>query len=285
MLYPCTKEAFDRHVDFAYALASDLTKSGYPTYCDGIKTKAMFVERSLKAFARRTEQMLLFVCEGTVQGLIHCYWLPEDHYLGTVSFLIQNGMEQALSEFLAWARENFRGYDLFLGFPAENQAAVQFLADHGFACIEDDCNNTAFLDRCGEIPKVGGLVQIGKENYESFRSLHRKTEGDMYWNSDRILEDLESWTILVKEEGGQPQGAIYYRACGDKWFEIFGIDRRDDAHDSELLQALLYGALQSAKDRGGRVMTFFCDKEDEEKVKECGFVCVGNHLCYTIRLE
>ena len=47
--------------------ASDLTKSGYPTYCDGVKTKEMFVKRSVKAFERENEQMLLFELEGEVQ--------------------------------------------------------------------------------------------------------------------------------------------------------------------------------------------------------------------------
>ncbi|MBQ1877742.1 MAG: hypothetical protein II161_02905, partial [Erysipelotrichaceae bacterium] len=80
MLRLCSKEEFDKYVDFAYDLALDVTKSGYPTYCDGVKTKEMFIERSLKAFDRETEQMLLFELEGEVQGLIHYYWIPDDLY-------------------------------------------------------------------------------------------------------------------------------------------------------------------------------------------------------------
>ena len=38
MLRLCSKEEFDQYVDFAYDLALDVTKSGYPTYCDGVKT-------------------------------------------------------------------------------------------------------------------------------------------------------------------------------------------------------------------------------------------------------
>ena len=60
MLLECTKNDFEKYKDFAYALALDLSKSGYPTYRDGIKTKAMFAERLLKAFDREDEQILLF---------------------------------------------------------------------------------------------------------------------------------------------------------------------------------------------------------------------------------
>ncbi len=45
MLRLCEKDEFDQYIDLAYELALDLTRSGYPTYCDGIKTKKMFVER------------------------------------------------------------------------------------------------------------------------------------------------------------------------------------------------------------------------------------------------
>ena len=43
MLRFCSKEDFLQYADFAYALALDVTKSGYPTYCDGVKTKTMFL--------------------------------------------------------------------------------------------------------------------------------------------------------------------------------------------------------------------------------------------------
>lgn len=284
MLRLCTKDEFNRYIDFAYELALDLTKSGYPTYCDGIKTKTMLVERALKAFERETEQMLLFELEGEVQGLIHCYWLPDDQYLDTCLFLINRETEQAISEFLAYAKENFPGYDLFLGFPAENRSALRFLAGHGFECIENDYNNTAFLDELGAIPENDRIVRIGRESYRLFQRLHEQIEGDMYWNSERIYHDLENWTIFVKEKDGIPQGAVYYTDVKDGWFEIFGIDVDQGRYDPALYKELLYAALLDARSRNGKVMTFFCEEEYEETAKECGFKCVGNYLCHKLHL-
>ena len=285
MLRSCSKNEFDQYSDFIYELATDLTKSGYPTYCDGIKTKVKFVERSLKAFERDTEHMLLFVYEGEVQGMIHYFWIPEDHYLQTICFNISKAMELALSEFLAYVGERFKGYDVFLRFPAENKSAVNFLAEQGFECIENDYNNTAFLDKLDEIPENSDLVRIEKGNYEKFESLHSQTEG--YWNSERILADLDNWIILVKEKDGEPQGAVYYRALAlvDGWFEIYGIDMDHEDHDPELFKELLNAALLDAKRRNGRFMTFFCDEEYEKATMECGFMCVGNNLCYEAHLE
>ena len=285
MLRVCSKNEFEKYIDFAYELATDLTKSGYPTYCDGIKTKEMFVERSLKAFERETEEMLLFEQEGEVQGFIHYYWIPEDHYLDTTGFNINRAMEQALSEFLTFVGKRFKGYDLFLGFPAENKSAVNFLAGQNFECIEDDYNNTAFLDKCNNIPESNDLIRIGKENYDSFKVLHKQIEGDIYWNSERIFADLDNWVIFVKERDGKTQGAVYYMDALDGWFEIFGIDLNNNEYHPEVFKELLNAALLHAKSRGGKVMTFFCNEEGEKAAMECGFTCIGNYRCYKTHLE
>ena len=176
MLRLCSETEFERYADFAYELASDLTKSGYPTYCDGIKTKDMFLERARKAFACEEEQMLLFESEGRIQGFILMYWLPKDRYLSTSLFLTNTETEEALSDFLAYTRDKFRGYDLFLGFPAENQLAIHYLERQGFACIEDDYNNTAYLEQLTPVVHNQEVLKIGKENYARFRLLHSQFE-------------------------------------------------------------------------------------------------------------
>lgn len=285
MLRECTKSEFEQNIEFAYGLAMDRTRSGYPAYYDGIKTKEMFIRRALKAFERDTEQMLVFERDDSVQGLIHFYWIPEDRYLQTIGFNIAAGTEQALSEFIAYIGHRFREYDAHFGFPAENREAVGFLARQGFACIENDYNNTAFLDRCGEMPENDGLIRIGRENYDVFRVIHSRMDGGMYWNSDRMLDALEEWAIFVSEKGGEPRGAVYYRQCGEGWYEIYGIDIDQEKHDPELFRELLNAALRDAKRRDGRAMTFFCEEEYEKAALECGFECVGNYLCYKTHLE
>ena len=285
MLRLCSREEFDRYIDFAYELATDLTKSGYPTYCDGIKTKEMFIARCLKAFDRDTEEILLFEHEGTVQGLIQLYWIPEDLYLSTNVFNINKATEQALTEFLAYAGEKFKGYDLYLGFPAENKTAVEYLSGQGFECIENDYNNTAYLDKINPVPESSRTIRIDQNNYDRFRVLHEQIEGDMYWNSGRIYENLNDWIIYVNEKDCKPQGAVYYTDADDGWYEIFGIDIDQDQYDPELFKELLNTALYDTKHRNGRTMTFFCEKEYEKITTECGFFCVGNYLCYKTHIH
>ena len=114
--------------------------------------------------------------------------------------------------------------------------------------------------------------------------MHSQFEENMYWNSARIYEKLENWSIFLEEKDGEPRGAVYYTAAGDAWYEIFGVDMNRREYDPQLLKKLLSAALLDAKCKGGNVMTFFCDEAYEEAAKECGFHCVGNYRCYLMHL-
>lgn len=284
MLRKCSKSEFEQNIDFSYLLATDLTKSGYPTCCDGIKTKEWFIERSLKAFECENEEMLVFEYDGEIQGFIHYYWIPDDKYLSTISFNINYVVGKALEEFIAFAGNCFKGYELYLGFPGENRDAVECLHQNGFELIEDDYNNTAFLTNRTINPTEEGIVRIVRKNYALFQTLHSQADSDMYWNTDRIFSALDDWIIFVGMTDGEPQGAVYFTAADDGWFEIFGIDMKENKFDCELFRRLLNAALGEAMQRGARFMTFFCDEEGEAIVKEAGFTCIGKYLCFKTRL-
>lgn len=284
MLRKCTQQEFEKYADFVYQLALDPAKSGYLCYSDGIKTKAMFLEQSQRALGADTEEILLFEYNGVVEGWIHYYCIPEDKYLSTESFAIAHHTAIALQEFLDLLQARYKGYDLFLGYDKKNCAAIDFLASNGFVCIEDDYNTNAFLERYSPIAAPNDVVRITKDNYDLFRTLHRKVENDMYWNSDRIYEDMDNWVIFAKICQGEAVGSVYCMTGDDEWFEIFGIDRKDDAFDAALVGDLLAKALNTAKELGGKYMSFFCDKQEQTVADRLGFVCVGEYVCYKKQL-
>lgn len=116
--------------------------------------------------------------------------------------------------------------------------------------MEEDFNNAVSAKKCKIKSTSDGIVLITKENYAYFRKLHTQQEGDMYWNSDRIYADLEHWVLLVKLANDEPVGAVYYMNAETDWFEIFGIDMKDGAYDSDLFGELIKAALNDAKRRG-----------------------------------
>lgn len=285
MLRVCTVQEYTALVDNMYDLALDRSKSGYPSYCDGIKTKEMFLERSKRAFSEKEEELLLFEYNGTVEGWIHYFWLPEDRYLSTVSFLVRSHTAQALKEFLEMARGKFGGYELYLGYSAENTEAVSFLSASGFELIEKSNNNTAFLREYTALPDGEDVLRITKENFEWFRPLHSQAEEDMYWNSDRIYAALDRWIIFVRLRNGEPMGSVYFLNTDTDWYEIFGVDMKDNSFDAETFRILLKAALNAAKERGGKYMTFFCEDEAQAAVEEAGFKPMDRYVCYKKLLD
>lgn len=283
MLKRLQEQDFDRYVDFAYELALDMTKSGYPTYADNIKTKDDFVTRARKSFSTSTEDILLFEQDGKTAGWIHYFYLPEDHYLDTCAFCIASGTEEALTEFIAFAREHFPGSELYLGFPKENTEAVTMLKASGFDCIEESYNDAVDFEEYTLQPEDAGILPITRENYELFSVLHSRNDQDMYWNSARILDAIERWRIYVCLRNGETAGAIYF--MDDKSMpEIFGVDFPGNVYDSSVFRALLVAALNCCKQSGAKHMIFFNESASQADAVACGFRCIGKYVCFRAAL-
>ena len=285
MLRKLEEQFFDRYVDFAYTLALDITKSGYPTYADGIKTKHDFVARAREAFSRDGEEILLFERGGKVTGWIHYYYLPEDRYLDTCSFCVAEGMGEALTEFTAFARKHFSGSELYLGFPKENREAVAALEAYGFERIEESYNDALDFDHYIPQPENTNIVRITQDNFQLFSDIHAQHDRDMYWNAQRILKAINEWRIFVFLKKEKAAGAIYSRIFEDKTMsEIFGIDFPNGVYDSEVYRDLLTAALNDDKRRSVEHMVFFNDEESQPDALACGFRCVGEYVCFKTQL-
>lgn len=288
MLSKITEKEFDQYIDFAYGLATDLSKSGYPTYADQIKTKEDFVRIARKGLQSENDEILLFRRNGSVEGWIHYFREPADHYLQTCVFNIQNGTEAAVEEFLAYIEERFPEDHAYLGFPQENRVAAETLLRHGFICNEQSFNNSFFFDAYSALPQEGDVRPVTKENFQDFRSLHAFYEEEMYWDSDHILADLPNWQVYVCYKQAQdplvsrkqlPAGAIYFRS-GGPMAEIYGLDYPEDVFDEAAYRALLIRALNEVKRSGAKYMTYFSDEKHLPLALELGFHCVGKYLCF-----
>lgn len=284
MLKKLEIQDFDRYVEFAYELALDMTKSGYPTYADGIKTKNDFIARARDAFSRDNEEILLYERDGKVAGWIHYYHLPEDHYLDTCAFCVNEGMSEALAEFTVFAREHFSGSELYLGFPKENREAVTTLETAGFECIEESYNDALDFDCYMLQPENTDIVPITRDNFQLFSDIHSQ-HTDMYWNSERIFNAIDMWRIFVLLQKGKVAGAIYSRIFEDKILsEIFGVDFPGGVYNSGVYRDLLISALNADKRRSVKHMIFFNDEESQSDALVCGFRCVSQYVCYKINL-
>lgn len=280
MLHKIAKTEFEQYVGLAYELALDPSKSGYPTYTDGIKTKEDFINSAQKAFSSKESGILTFSDRKPFEGWIQYYYIPEDNYLSTSAFCVSGSVKAALKEFISFAENNFKGYDLYLGFPKENAQAADYLSQSGFKCIEDDYNNSFFFKEYTPLPQSNAVKIITRKLFEDFSTLHdSQTDDTMYWTSERMLETFDRWKIYGYYRDNVLLGAVYF-TDQKLMLEIFGFDFRDGLFDEEIYKDLLTVVLNEGKKIGAENMTYFCEKECQTATEKLGFRLVGEYLCF-----
>lgn len=279
MLIRPTAEEAEKYIDFAYELALDPTRSGYPTYTDGIKTKEDFVESCRFGFSRDDRQTLLYLENGTVSGWIKFLLEKESGYIETNIFNIAGNFQYALQEFVAYCRENFAGYRVYMGFPGDNQAAVDYLTKIGWPCEEHSYNNVLFFENYELIPESENIVRVTRENYVDFRKLHEAVQGSMYWNADRLYESLDHWDIFMCHENGEPTAAIYNRDA-EILMHIYGVDYQNNIYQPEAFRILMAKTLNECKRNNKTSMVFFGDEENQQDALAMGYHCVGEYVMF-----
>ncbi len=284
MLTPARKADIDAHIELFYALSQDLTRSSFPTYTDGIKTKSEFFGAVYDGLGREDEELLLYSEDGEVLGLIHYYWIEAEKYLSFQVFNTKRGAARAIDEFLQYAAPRFAGWQIDFGFPKENAEALSHLAALGFRKLEEDeCFVLHFCDY-EPLPEGGDVVPVTEENYPAFRALHDQN-ADMYWNSERLLgavrgETRGPWRLYLYRENGEARGCVYFTYVEDM-MEIFGVDCKGGVFRGDVVKKLLIRALNQSKADGVPHATYFAEGEERAVLRDLPFTRVATYVAFT----
>lgn len=273
MLKTATEADIMQYMDFAYDLAINPEKCGYPVYYDGMKTKDEFIQKLWRSFREPNRELLLFIWEGRVEGFVQFYYLEADNYLQTEGFSIAHNTADALEEFIRYCQNHYAGYELYFGFPADNQEAVSYLRGQGWTCIEQDWNQVLHLKDYHPRPESPNVRKVTKENFDDFRIIHSQYDNDMFWNCQRIYKDMDRWHIYLYYRERKPVGTIFYVDT-----EIFGLTFDKEIFDTEVYCALLTRAANDLKQRGLKDVVFF--EDEDSPASEMGFYRVGQYLCF-----
>lgn len=291
MLTIASLQDAERYAGAMYEMALDPARSGYPTYADGLRTRADLLNDARRAVEAENAVLLLFWEGDALEGWLMLDRDASERYLQLCGYGVRRASSApaALGELLAWLRERFAGYTLYCGLPGENLAARFFLQKNSFACVEQSWNHVlkfgspAAPARWAKARAALGagerILPVGPHNYEAFRAVYRPDEST-YWNCDRILPCLERWSIFLYYAGETPEGAVLAQNNGTA-SEIFGLVLPGGGRDARAGRALLAAALEAASSAGARQMTFFCEPEVCGTAQALGFRCVGQYLCLT----
>ncbi len=275
MLKPLTQaELPDILADF-WPVALDLTRSGYPTYTDGIKTFDDFARQVTRARDESWGEVLLHVHEGADNGLIVVDRVDDD-YLSLPVCLTKAHQDAALAETIAYLAQKYAGRTLWLGFAPENAERLAFAKSNGFALLDDTTNWQLPLASWQRTAADARVLAIDREHYAAFKTLW--TNEDMYWNAERIAQDMSRWYLFVYEDNGVPVAAV---ACmkDAKMPEIFGFMYRDD-YDDQAHRALLTACLNVAAAERCDELIYFAGAEENAVMSALNFHRVSGYVCY-----
>lgn len=265
MLRIPTANEFEEYSERAYALALDPSRSSFPSYADGIKTKEDFLAIAKRGFESENEEIYIFEHGGEMRGWIHFYVLTEDKYIGIEAFETDGFEKEQFAEFAALLKEKYAGYEVTAGFPSQNERAVSAAIENGFEIIEESAVNILFFSDYEPQSESGRVEPLTKSNLAVFAKLHDKVE--MYWNTKRLTEayfDGDKWRIYLTEKNGKA-AAIYFVFAGNI-AEIFGLDF-SDGFDGTAAEELLTAALNEAKKNvSAKAMYWFTEDERETEL-------------------
>ncbi|WP_300683343.1 hypothetical protein [Acutalibacter sp. 1XD8-36] len=283
MLRKLYEDGYAQYLDSAYRLALDMSRSCYPTYADGLKTRQDFDEAAKRPFKRDNYTMLLYEQEGKALGLIQYYVLDEDKYVQPDIFCIEQGYGMAVEEFAEYLHRELPGYTLHFGVSEKNRAAVEALEGLGASRDEVSLVGVMRFEEYSPLPETERVVPVTRENFGAFAELHSQWDGQMYWDNAHLLEALDDWHIYYVQKEGRALAAVYYRYV-DGSMEIFGIDFEGDRFDEGCFRALMVRALNESKRDGMKDMTFFHDEESRPAVNSVGIRTIDTYFGYSYKL-
>lgn len=265
MLRIPTANEFEEYSERAYMLALDPSRSSFPSYADGIKTKEDFLAIAKRGYESENEEIYIFEHGGEMRGWIHFYVMKEDKYISLEAFETDGFEKEQFAEFAALLKEKYAGYEVTAGFPSQNERAVSAAIENGFEIIEESAVNILFFSDYEPQSESGRVEPLTKNNLAVFAKLHDKVE--MYWKTKRLTEAYfggDKWRIYLTEKDGKA-AAIYF-VYAENIAEIFGLDF-SDGFDGTAAEELLTAALNEAKKNvRAKAMYWFTEDERESEL-------------------
>ncbi len=261
MLTRLTAGEVPAYFEAFWPVALDLRRSGYPTYTDGIKTRADWEEHILRAAKEDWGEVLLHWHDGQPNGLIAMEVMDEE-YLSLPVCLCQAHQREMLEELLDDLVARYPGRTLWLGFAPENEERLVFAKERGLALLDDAVNWN--IRDWQAVPLSTEVQRVTVENYAHFRSLW--TDETIYWNAERIAQAMDKWLLFTTQDAAV--------ACMDEgvMLEIFGF-MGNPAAMGKLMEACLNAS-------GGRSLTYFAGQEETPVMEALGFHRVSGYVCY-----
>lgn len=276
MLSIVDKQSFLKHADYFYGLTENKANSAFPLYCDGIKSKEIFLNTAKKSFERKDEMLLIYEKDGEIKGLFQIFFSEENKYVGLQIAVAENDFKDAFEELISSLYADFKGFIFSFYLPEENKETIDFLSGTGRESLSAEEVFTVLFENYVPRKEVRDIAVIDKDNFDGFRKIHKRFEKEMFWTSDKIYRTIGDWKIFADD-----CGTVFFNVKGIDC-EIFGLEM--NSYDEDKAKSLLTAALNWAKKECKRSMYYFAGEGFEKPATEAGFKKLTKAYYYEMRI-
>ncbi len=204
-------------------------------------------------------------------GVSSYFWEDENQYMQTTTFLAEGNYDEVADEMINYFKKEFKGYDLYIGFPKENKEAVSYFSKKSnYECIEDSVATHINDFKDYKSKHRLDLVHIKRENFSDYAGFHDgfAKECDMYYDAKNLLSDIDEFGILGLKEKGKYVASIFFKPH-KKISTAYGLflDKKHESMDKE--DIMIDGMLEYLSNKFDKIdeVIYFIDIVDQNKLK------------------
>lgn len=281
MIIDCKYENIEELVEISWEVLCDRKKSSFPR----LKSYDEMYSEFLKLYTDKDDKLLVCQEDGEILGTISLFVKKSDKYLqGRI--LAKKNFNLVATQFIEYIRDNYSGYEIDLGYPFENEEAIDFLERSNArlmdSCITMELKKEDFI----KLSNYDDVITLDKSNYSEYSAFHDKHNPNMYWTSERIFRNIDIWSIYIIIEREKIVGSIFIKSKGNNP-EVFGISVGEEYKNKGLELKLLSQSIDNMFIQGKKEILYFVEEDAIEEIEatlKIGFKQVDTYRCYKMYL-
>lgn len=294
MFTKATHAEIEELADFSWEIQSNIETASYPI--DGYKSKQDVINTMYKYLninPKYPDDTVLVLREGNKPiAVVILHVESENLYLKTTGLFASSNLQHVYHELKLWCCEKFKGFNLHIGLPRENNLACKAAMEIGGVPIEDSDVLRLYPHDFVPIQSDEDIRLLCLDYYDEFAAFIDKADKDippdeMYWNAERIRKHFDIWRIYTLHIEGEIVGCVTFinTPSMQDLGEIFRFCTTSKNLTTNTLRALLTKGIPSEFADGRKYIVYFVETKDameREAAVQTGFKQVGSYICYQI---
>lgn len=240
------------------------------------------VERIIK-MALMHDQLMVMEYKGVI-GILPLMVDSDQRYIQANGGLVACDYFKEFADFaITYLKGIYPSYSYLSGYPSTHIPANEYHSKRGDRAIEVLIRTERVLDHFIAVENLS-YEPIHRSIYSQFNQLHTKSQGDVYWSAESIINNLDRWVVITdsKDLITQAAGAICYEKDNRQYAEVYFV-----ISDQEDKKELLVALLSELSKQGVDEVLYMIEASDTSQIEDLvalNFAVTDDYCAYETQL-